>query len=95
LSRRGNDHNNAVPERFFTTFKKPLPDRKLASTCDEAKVAVFNFTQLFYNPAKRSGHTAGLSPAELKKTFFIAQEVPGESLGRPNSMAKLLDHYPT
>ncbi|MFT5605479.1 MAG: putative transposase [Paracoccaceae bacterium] len=71
MSRRGNCHDNAVAESFFTTFKKRLTRRKIYSTRVEAKGEIFNFIAMFYNPVKRHSHTGGVSPAKFEEAYFL------------------------
>jgi len=45
MSRRGNYHDNAVTESFFTTFKKRVTKRKIYASRKEAKREIFNFIE--------------------------------------------------
>jgi len=74
MSRRGNCHDNAVAENYFTTFKKRVTRKKIYSTRDEAKTEIFNFIEMFYNPKKRHSHTGGVSPAKFEETYFLEQQ---------------------
>ena len=56
MSRRGNCHDNAVAESFFATFEKRVTKRKIYSTREEAKIEIFNFIEMFYNPTNRHSH---------------------------------------
>ena len=47
MSRRGNCYDNAVMESFFSTVKTELADR--FDSCGEAKMALFDFIEVFYN----------------------------------------------
>ena len=47
MSRRGNCHDNAVMEAFFSTVKTELADR--FESCGAAKMALFGYLELFYN----------------------------------------------
>ena len=47
MSRRGNCHDNAVAESFFSNLKKELIRRKVYKTRDEAKADVFNYIEFF------------------------------------------------
>jgi len=70
VSRRGNCHDNAVAESFFATFKKRVTQKKIYTTREEAKVEIFDFIEMFYNPIKRHSHTGGLSPARFEEEYF-------------------------
>ena len=70
MSRRGNCHDNAVAESFFATFKKRVTQRKIYATRAEAKIEIFNFIEMFYNPIKRHSHNGGLSPVKYEEAYF-------------------------
>ena len=74
MSRRGNCHDNAVAESFFATFKKRVTQRKIYTTREEAKGAIFNFIEMFYNPIKRHSHTGGVSPVKFEQDYFSRLE---------------------
>ena len=74
MSRRGNGHDHAVAESFFTTFKKRVTRKKIDSTRQEAKTEIFNFIELFYHPKKRHSHTGGVSPAKFEEASFLEQQ---------------------
>ncbi len=69
-SRRGNCHDNAVTESFFTTIKKQIIKRKIYPTRNDAKTEIFNFIEMFYNPKKRHSHTGGVSPAKFEEAYY-------------------------
>jgi putative transposase len=75
MSRRGNYHDNAVAESFFTTFKKRVTRRKTYTTREEAQTEIFNFIEMFYNPVKRHSHNGGLFPLNTKMLFFRGSKV--------------------
>jgi putative transposase len=50
MSRRGNCWDNAVAESFFANLKKERIRRRIYKTRDEARGAVFNYIEMFYNP---------------------------------------------
>jgi len=74
MSRRGNCHDNAVAESFFATFKKRVTQRKIYTTRDEARLEIFNFIEMFYNPIKRHSHTGGVSPVKFEEDYFSQLE---------------------
>ena len=47
MSRRGNCHDNAVMESFFSTVKSELADR--FDTYGDAKMELFDYIEVFYN----------------------------------------------
>jgi putative transposase len=70
MSRRGNCHDNAVAETFFSTFKKRVTKKKIYATRTQAKSEIFNFIEMFYNPINRHSHTGGIFPVQYEKTIF-------------------------
>ena len=49
MSRRGNCYDNAVMESFFSTVKSEL--REHFDSNGEAKMELFDYIEVFYNPA--------------------------------------------
>ncbi len=52
MSRRGNCHDNAVMESFFSTVKSELADR--FDTYGDAKMELFDYIEVFYASGLRS-----------------------------------------
>jgi putative transposase len=50
MSRRGNCHDNAVAESFFSNLKKEKIRRRIYPNRAEAKQAVFHYIEMVYNP---------------------------------------------
>ena len=70
MSRRGNCHDNAVAESFFQLLKRERVRRKIYLTRNLAKQDVFDYIEMFYNPKRRHGVSAGMSPVEYEKQYF-------------------------
>ena len=70
MSRRGNCHDNAVAESFFSNLKTERIKRKIYPTRNEARVDIFNYIELFYNSSRRHGNNDGLSPVEYEKQYL-------------------------
>jgi putative transposase len=62
MSRRGNCHDNAVAESFFSLLKTERIKRRIFKTRNEARSEIFNYIEFFYNPKRRHGNNKGLSP---------------------------------
>lgn len=45
-------HDNAVAESFSSLLKKDRVKRKVYKTRDEARSAIFNYIEYFYNPVR-------------------------------------------
>lgn len=71
LSRKGNCWDNAVVESFFATLKRELVEDENFRTRDEARLAVFEFIEGWYNP-KRMHSTLGYkSPMEFEAEYGL------------------------
>ena len=53
MSRRGDCHDNAVAESFFNLLKRERIRRRTYRTRDEARQDVFDYIEMFYNPARK------------------------------------------
>lgn len=69
MSRRGNCHDNAVAESFFSALKKERIKRRIYPTRDEAHSDVFNYIEMFYNPIRRHGSAGDLAPVEFERRY--------------------------
>lgn len=67
MGSRGDAYDNAVCEAFFKTLKAELVDRRSWPTKAEARVAVFEFIECFYNRRRRHSTLGYLSPAEYER----------------------------
>jgi transposase InsO family protein len=65
MSRRGNCHDNAVMESFFSTVKAEL--REHFDSCGEAKTELFEYIEVFYNQRRRHSTLDYLSPAVYER----------------------------
>lgn len=70
MSRRGNCHDNAVAESFFSLLKTERIKRKIYKTRNEARAEVFNYIEFYYNPKRRHGNNGGLSPVTFEQQYF-------------------------
>lgn len=66
MSRRGNCHDNAVAESFFQLLKRERIKRRIYTTRDEAKLDIFHYVEMFYNPVRRHSSNNLLSPVEYE-----------------------------
>ena len=67
MSRRGNCHDNAVAESFFSLLKRERIRRRTYRTRDEARSDVFDYIEMFYNPKRKHSNNGMLSPADFEK----------------------------
>jgi putative transposase len=68
-SRRGNCHDNAVAESFFSVLKKERIKRRIYPTRAMAASDVFDYIEMFYNPIHRHGAAGGVSPVEFERQY--------------------------
>lgn len=66
MSRRGNCYDNAAMESFWSTLKLELVYRTNFSTHLEARSAIFDFIEAFYNRSRRHTSLGGLSPSQFE-----------------------------
>lgn len=65
MSRRGECHDNAVIESWFSTVKFELGEH--FETCGEAKRELFDYIEAFYNQRRRHSTLSQISPAEFER----------------------------
>ena len=53
MSRKGNCYDNAAMESFWSTLKQELVYRRTFASRAEARLAVFDFIETFYNRQRR------------------------------------------
>ena len=65
MSRRGNCHDNAVAESFFSTVKSELGEH--FDSHGEAKMELFDYIDVFYNQRRRHSTLGQISPAAFER----------------------------
>lgn len=68
----GDCFDNAMCESFFATLECELLDRRKFKTQAEARHAVFEFVESWYNPRRRHSALGYLSPVEFEKRKWVA-----------------------
>ena len=72
MSRKGNCHDNAVAESFFSNLKNEVMHDRLFGSRDEAKAAVSNYIEVYYN-RQRLHQTLGYqTPVAFEAAFRCA-----------------------
>lgn len=66
MSRKGDPYDNAVVESFFSTLKNDLIHHRRWATRDEARQAIFDFIELFYNRQRAHAYLGFRSPVEFE-----------------------------
>jgi putative transposase len=69
MSRKGNCWDNAVAESFFATLKTELVYTRRFATRAEAREAIFDFVEMFYNRRRRHSTLGYLSPVDFEIKF--------------------------
>ncbi|WP_221274519.1 IS3 family transposase [Thaumasiovibrio subtropicus] len=70
MSRKGNCHDNAVAESFFSLLKKDRVKKRIYKTRAEARSEIFDYIECFYNPRRNHGTNGGLSPNDDERQYF-------------------------
>ena len=63
----GDCYDNAMCESFFATLECELLDRVRFRSQSEARIAIFDFIEGFYNPRRRHSALGYLSPIEFER----------------------------
>jgi putative transposase len=71
MSRRGNCHDNAVAESFFSSLKRERIRRWTYKTRDEARQDVFDYIEMFVRKQVRNRM---LSPAQFERQQILKAE---------------------
>ena len=67
MSRRGNCWDNAPVESFFATLKRELVHRCRFRTRSEARAALFEYIEVFYNARRKHSALGYLSPVAFEE----------------------------
>jgi len=74
MSRVGDCWDNAVAESFFATLKRELADEADWATRDDARTAVFEYIEVWYNRQRRHSSLDYLSPVAYELRHASRQE---------------------
>lgn len=69
MSRRGNCHDNAVAESFFSLLKTERIKRRVFKTREEARQEIFEYIELYYNSRRRHSHNGNIAPCVFEKEY--------------------------
>jgi len=72
MSRKGNCYDNACMESFFGTLKMELIYGNRFKTRAEARQAVFEYIEIFYNRIRLHSSLGYMSPIEYEQSFKLA-----------------------
>jgi putative transposase len=71
VGRPGTCWDNAVAESFFATLKTELLHRQAWTTRQQARTAVFEYIEAFYNRQRRHSTLGYLTPAEFEHRYHL------------------------
>jgi transposase InsO family protein len=60
---------NAMAESFFATLEYEFLDRIVFENRNQARLAIFEFIETFYNPWRRHGSINNLCPNEYERRW--------------------------
>jgi putative transposase len=63
----GDCYDNSMAESFFATLETELLDRNTFRNRTQARIAVFDFIEGFYNPTRRHSSLGQISPLEYER----------------------------
>lgn len=71
MSRRGNCWDNAVAESFFATLERELIDDADWATHEEARGAIFEFIEIWYNRQRRHSTLGYMTPVAYEEKLRL------------------------
>jgi len=77
MSRKGDPWDNAMMESFFGSLKTEWIDNGYATEA-QARMEVFKYLEMFYNPTRRHSALDYLSPVEYERRYEAGQLTPME-----------------
>ena len=72
MSRKGNCYDNAFVETFFRTLKVELVYRTKFKTRADARAAIFEFIEVWYNRERLHSSLGYLAPMDYEKRLTAA-----------------------
>ncbi len=81
----GDAYDNAMAESFFATLECELLDRTRFQTQAEARMAVFEWIESWYNPQRRHSSIGYLSPNEFERRHAAGEKSGGSAPAPPTT----------
>ena len=66
MSKKGDCYDNAMIESFWATLKEECGDQKIISSRNEAKIAIFEYIEVYYNRQRLHSSLGYVSPVEYE-----------------------------
>ncbi len=67
MSKRGDCYDNAMIESFWATLKKECSEKGSFPSRSEAKAAIFEYIEVYYNRKRRHSSLGYVSPVYYEK----------------------------
>lgn len=71
MSRRGNCHDNAVAESFFSSLKNEITHERMFTTRDEAKSVISDYIEVYYNRMRLHQTLGYRTPVEVEARYKV------------------------
>lgn len=71
MSRRGNCHDNAVAESFFSSLKNEITHERMFATRDEARSAISDYIEVYYNRLRLHQTLGYRTPVEVEADYKV------------------------
>ena len=71
----GDCYDNSLCESFFATLETELIDRSRWATHTQARAAVFDYIEMFYNPKRRHSALGYCAPTEYEWRYHPLTDV--------------------
>ncbi len=70
MSRKGNCYDNAPTESFWGSLKREMVNHRKFKTRNEAKIAIQEWIEIFYNRIRRHSSLGGISPTRWAAKYY-------------------------
>jgi putative transposase len=67
MSKKGDCYDNAMIESFWATLKEECSGKTIFSSRNEAKIAIFEYIEVYYNRKRRHSSLGYMSPVHYEK----------------------------
>jgi len=70
MSKKGDCYDNAMIESFWATLKEECFEKRIFSSRNEAKAAIFEYIEIYYNRKRRHSSLGYLSPVHYERKGY-------------------------
>ena len=91
MSRRGNCHDNAVAENFFSSLQRERIRCRTCKTREEARQDVFDYVEMYYNPVRKHRQERDVVARRVRTAadFESGRRLENQELFRPYAVRRL------